>query len=368
MREYLVTLLIAASIAYVVTPFVRSLAIKAGAVAGIRDRDIHTTPTPRWGGLAMWIGMAVTFAMVNHLSLVGKSFTRESMGIFLAATFLVALGLIDDRFELDALTKLAGQALAAGILLMNGVQIFWLPINGVVTIPASIGQLLTVVIVLVTINAVNFIDGLDGLASGVVAISGAAFFAFAYLLAVIYGFSRAGAPSLITAVIIGVCVGFLPHNVYPAKIFMGDSGSMLLGLLLAASAITLTGQIDPNAISAEKLGPTLLPLLLPLAVLAIPLIDLFSAVIRRLRAGKSPFASDKEHIHHRIMRAGNTQARTALIMYLWTATISFPVSISAFTPGWVAILVAAVLLTFTILFSKRVPQPKNSIMSEVVEP
>lgn len=355
MREYLVTLLLAASIAYVVTPFVRSWAIKLGAVAAIRARDIHTTPTPRWGGLAMWIGMAATFAMVNHLSLVGKSFTRESMGIFLAASFLVLLGMIDDRFELDALTKLAGQAVAAGILLLNGVQIFWLPINGVITIPASIGQLLTVVIVVITINAVNFIDGLDGLAAGIVAISGAAFFAFAYLLAVIYGFSRAGAPSLITAIIIGVCIGFLPHNLYPAKIFMGDSGSMLLGLLLAASAITLTGQIDPNAISAEKLGPTLLPLLLPLAVLALPLIDLFSAIIRRLRAGKSPFASDKEHIHHRIMRAGNTQARTALIMYFWTATIAFPVSISAFTPLWVAAIVALVMFAFTLTFSRRIP-------------
>lgn len=137
---------------------------------------------------------------------------------------------------------------------------------------------------------------------------------------------------------------------------MGDSGSMLLGLLLAASAITLTGQIDPNAISAEKLGPTLLPLALPLAVLAIPLIDLFSAIIRRLRAGKSPFASDKEHLHHRIMRSGNTQARTALIMYFWTATIAFPVSISAFTPLWVAAAVFAALLTFTVMFQKQRPE------------
>jgi UDP-GlcNAc:undecaprenyl-phosphate GlcNAc-1-phosphate transferase len=356
MREYLVTLLLAAVVCYVVTPFVKSAAIKLGVVSKIRERDVHTTPTPRWGGVAMWIGMAVTFAMVHHLSLVGKSFTRESIGIFLAATFLVLLGMVDDRFELDALTKLAGQALAAGILLIYGVQIFWLPINGVVTLPPSIGQLLTIIIVLVTINAVNFIDGLDGLAAGIVAISGAAFFAFAYLLAVIYGFSRAGSPSLITAIIIGVCLGFLPHNAYPAKIFMGDSGSMLLGLLLAASAITLTGQIDPNAISAEKLGPTLLPLALPLAVLAIPLIDLFAAIVRRLRAGKSPFAADNEHIHHRIMRSGNTQSRTALIMYFWTATIAFPVSISAFTPLWVAGAVFASLLVFTIIFQRQRPE------------
>ena len=352
MREYLVTLLLAAALCYVVTPFVRSLAIKVGAVAQIRTRDIHTTPTPRWGGLAMWIAMALTFAMVNHLSLVGKSFGRESLGIFLAATLLVAIGLVDDRFELDALTKLAGQALAAGILLIFGIQVLWLPINGVITLPPSIGQLVTVMIVLVTINAVNFIDGLDGLAAGIVAISGAAFFAFAYLLAVIYGFSRAGAPSLITAVIIGVCIGFLPHNVHPAKIFMGDSGSMFLGLLLAASAITLTGQIDPNAISAEKLGPTLLPLMLPFAVLAIPLIDLFSAIFRRLRAGQSPFSSDKEHLHHRILRAGNTHLRTTLIMYLWTATIAFPVVVSAFAQLWVAAIVAGAMLAFTLYYSK----------------
>jgi UDP-GlcNAc:undecaprenyl-phosphate GlcNAc-1-phosphate transferase len=263
------------------------------------------------------------------------------------------MGLIDDRFELDALTKLAGQALAAGILLLYGIQVLWLPINGVITLPPSIGQLVTVLIVLITINAVNFIDGLDGLAAGVVAISGAAFFAFAYLLAVIYGFNRAGAPSLITAVIIGLCLGFLPHNAHPAKIFMGDSGSMFLGLLLAASAITLTGQIDPNAISAEKLGPTLLPLALPFAVLAIPLIDLFSSIIRRLRAGQSPFSADKEHLHHRIMRAGNSQMRTAAILYLWTATIAFPVVVSAFAPLWASAIVAGLMLSFTIFYSRN---------------
>jgi UDP-GlcNAc:undecaprenyl-phosphate GlcNAc-1-phosphate transferase len=282
MREYLITLLISAALCYFITPFVRKFAIRFGAVADIRSRDIHTLPTPRWGGVAMWLAMALTFLIVNNLPLVGKSFGHETLGIFLAATFVVLLGMADDRFQLDALTKLAGQALAAGILLIYGIQILWVPINGVITLPASIGQLITVLIVLVTINAVNFIDGMDGLAAGIVAIAGIAFFAFAYLLAVDYGFSRAGAPSLTTAVLIGVCIGFLPHNAHPAKIFMGDSGSMLLGLLLAAASITLTGQIDPNAISAEKLGPTLLPLLLPLAVLAIPLADLVLAVLRRL--------------------------------------------------------------------------------------
>ena len=352
MREYLVTLLLAAAICYVVTPFVRTWAIKFGAVAAIRQRDIHTTPTPRWGGVAMWIAMTITFLIVGNLSLVGKSFGHDAQGIFLAGTFLVLLGMADDRYELDAITKLAGQAMAAGILLLYGIQVLWLPINGVTTLPPSIGQLVTVLAVLVTINAANFIDGLDGLAAGVVAISGVAFFAFAYLLAVIYGFSRAGAPSLITAVTIGICLGFLPHNTNPARIFMGDSGSMFLGLLLASSAITLTGQVDPNAITAESLGPALLPLLLPFAVLAIPLIDLSLAIIRRIRAGKSPFSSDKEHLHHRIMRAGNTQIRTAAILYLWTATIAFPVTVSAFAPIWLSAIVAGLMLAFTIRFSR----------------
>ena len=352
MREYLITALLAAVLCYLVTPFVRTLAQKMGAVANVRSRDVHTLPTPRWGGLAMWISMSLTFLIVDHLSLVGKSFGHELVGIFLASTFIIILGMADDRYQLDALTKLAGQALAAGILLLYGIQILWLPINGVITLPPSIGQLLTVIIVLVTINAVNFIDGLDGLASGIIAISSASFFAFAYLLAVVYGFSRAGSPSLVTAVIIGVCIGFLPHNYFPAKIFMGDSGSMFLGLLLAASAITLTGQVDANAISAENSGPTLLPLLLPFAVLAIPLADLVLAVIRRLISGRSPFAPDKEHLHHRLLTAGNSHKKTVLIMYLWTATLAVPVTVAAFTSLWIAVLAALVLGSLSLLLTK----------------
>jgi len=329
MREYLVTLLISAALCYLVTPFVRTQAIRFGAVAQIRGRDIHTTPTARWGGVAMWMAMAVTFMIVNHLPLVGKSFGHESQGIFLAATVIVLLGMADDRFQLDALTKLAGQVFVASILLLYGIQILWLPINGVITLPPSIGQLVTVLIVVITINAVNFIDGMDGLAAGIVAIAGIAFFAFAYLLAIDFGFSRAGAPSLITAVLVGICIGFLPHNAHPARIFMGDSGSMLLGLLLASAAITLTGQVDPNAISAESAGPTLLPLLLPFAVLAIPLADLLLAVGRRVKAGKSPFAPDNEHLHHRLL------------------------TVLAFAPWWVALITALSLISITLLISRK---------------
>jgi UDP-GlcNAc:undecaprenyl-phosphate GlcNAc-1-phosphate transferase len=346
-------MLLAAAICYLVTPYVETYALRFGAIARVRTRDIHTETTPRWGGVSMWFATSFTFAVVSHLPLVGKSFGREAQGIFLAATFVVLLGMIDDRYELDALTKLAGQTVAAGILLTFGVQLLWLPINGLITLPPSIGQFLTVMVILVAINAVNFIDGMDGLASGVVAVAATSFFIFAYVLAVVYGFSRAGAPSTFSAVLIGVCVGFLPHNAYPAKIFMGDSGSMFLGLMLGAAAITLTGQFDPNAISSESTGPTFLPLLLPFAVLAIPLVDFAMAVIRRVRAGRSPFAPDNEHLHHRLFRAGNSQIRTVIIMYLWTAAIAFPVTTWAFAPLWVAVLVGAVFGLGSILLTKR---------------
>jgi UDP-GlcNAc:undecaprenyl-phosphate GlcNAc-1-phosphate transferase len=353
MREYSLTLLIAATLTYMLTPIVRRLALRYRAVARVRDRDIHTEETARWGGVAMWLATGLTLIAVQNLELVGKAYSRELLGIFVAASFVLLIGILDDRFELDSITKLAGQGLAAGILLHFGIQLLWLPINGILVLPANIGQLLTVLIVIVIINAVNFIDGLDGLAAGIVAISAASFFGFAYLLAVENGFSRAGAPSLATAIVIGLCLGFLPHNIYPARIFMGDSGSMFLGLLLAASAITLMGQIDANAVFSEDIGPALLPLILPFAVLAVPLLDFALAILRRIKKGKSPFAPDKEHLHHKLMKYGNSQQRTAVILYFATAMLAIPAMLSAFIPLWLALLSGVALLLVALVITKR---------------
>jgi UDP-GlcNAc:undecaprenyl-phosphate GlcNAc-1-phosphate transferase len=359
MREYLVTVLLAAIITYLITPFVREVAIKFGAVAAIRSRDIHIKPTPSWGGLAMWLSMALTLVIANYLPLMHKSFGREATGIFLSGTFILLIGLLDDRFDLDPMTKFAGQALASGILLIYGVQILWLPINGITTLPTNIGQLLTVIFVMVVVNAINFVDGLDGLATGIVMICAASFFAFSYLLAVINGLNRAGAPSLITAVVIGLCLGFLPHNFYPAQIFMGDSGAMFLGLLISASAITLTGQVDATAITEENSGNVLLPLLLPFAILAIPLLDFLMAIIRRVKAGRSPFDADREHLHHRIMRLGLTQQSTTIILYMWTAMFALPTVIAAFTPLWVALIVGFVIFILSIITIKHSRNSSN---------
>jgi len=352
MREYLVTVLLAAIITYLITPLVRDIAIKFGAVTAIRARDVHIAPTPRWGGLAMWLAMALTLVIANYLPLVHKSFGQDATGIFLSGSFILFLGLLDDRFDLDPITKFAGQALAAGILLIYGVQILWLPINGITTLPTNIGQLLTVLFVMVVINAINFIDGLDGLATGIVMICAASFFAFSYLLAVINGLNRAGAPSLITAVVIGLCLGFLPHNFHPAQIFMGDSGAMFLGLLISASAITLTGQVDASAITEENGGTALLPLLLPFTILAIPLIDFVMAILRRVKAGRSPFTADREHLHHRIMRMGVSQQRTTVILYLWTAMFAIPTVTAAFVPIWIALICGVLIFLISIIVIK----------------
>jgi UDP-GlcNAc:undecaprenyl-phosphate GlcNAc-1-phosphate transferase len=359
-REYLLTIALAATLCYLITPFIKILAMRAGAFINLRSRDTHSVITPRWGGIGMWISMSLTFLVVNHLPLVAKSFGREATGIFLAGTFIMILGALDDMYDLDSITKFAGQAVAGGILLLHGVQILWLPINGIYILPPSIGQLLTIFFVMVVINAVNFVDGLDGLATGIVAICAMAFFGFSYLLAVVNGLNRAGAPSLITAVIIGICIGFLPHNYHPARIFMGDSGAMFLGLLLSASAITLTGQIDLNAITNKGSSSPLLPLLLPFSILAIPLIDLAMAVIRRVRAGRSPFAADKEHLHHKLLSMGNSHRRTSAILYSWTAMFAFPTVVAAFAPIWVALAVGLAIFLFSVALIRK-SLVKNSV-------
>lgn len=353
MREFLLTIALAATLTYLITPFIKDLAMKAGAYMHLRNRDTHTKVTPRWGGIGMWLAMAITFLIVSHLPLVAKSFGREATGIFLAGTFIMILGALDDLYDLDSITKFAGQAVAGGILLLHGVQILWLPINGIYILPPSIGQVLTIVFVMVVINAINFVDGLDGLATGIVAICAAAFFGFSYLLAVVNGLNRAGAPSLITAIIIGVCIGFLPHNYHPARIFMGDSGAMFLGLLLSSAAITLTGQIDVNAITQERSSSALLPLLLPFTILAIPLLDLVLAVIRRVRAGRSPFAADKEHLHHKLLSMGNSHRRTSAILYSWTAMFAFPTVVAAFAPLWIALGFGLLIFAFSFLLVKK---------------
>jgi UDP-GlcNAc:undecaprenyl-phosphate GlcNAc-1-phosphate transferase len=352
-RVYLFVMLVGAAATYLCTPLARRLAERSRAMTPVRDRDVHSVPTPRLGGLAMLAGVAASFAVASQVPFLDGVFASRGPWAILGAGSLVCLlGVADDIWGLDPFTKLAGQALAAGLLAWQGVQLVSLPVGGVTVGSGAMFLLLTVGAVVVTINAVNFVDGLDGLAAGVMAIGGAAFFVYTYLLT--RGTNAddySSLASLVVAALVGSCLGFLPHNFNPARIFMGDSGAMLLGLLLASSAIAVTGQVDPTVVSDAQVVPAFFPVLLPVAVLLLPLTDLLLAVVRRLRAGQSPFAADRLHLHHRLLDLGHTHARAVLIMYLWTAVMAFGAVSLAFVPlatglpVWAAAILVALLLT-----------------------
>lgn len=327
MREYLLTLLVAAAVTYLLTSVVRRFAMATGAMTQVRDRDVHAIPTPSLGGLAMYGGLAAALLMTSELPRLKIVFEDSTwIAVLLGGGLIVLIGLIDDRFGMGALTKLAGQVAAAGILVLGGVRLLWLPMPfGPLALSQEQGAVLTVALIVTTINAVNFIDGLDGLAAGIVGIAALAFFSYSYLLSVVEGFERMTDSTLITAILTGMCAGFLPHNFNPARIFMGDTGAMLIGLLLSASAVSLTGQFDTSALTPLDQFPTVLPLLVPVAVMAVPFVDLMLAVVRRTRAGKSPFAPDKQHLHHRLLRIGHSHARAVMIMYFWAALVAFSV-------------------------------------------
>jgi UDP-GlcNAc:undecaprenyl-phosphate GlcNAc-1-phosphate transferase len=335
-REYLLTLCITAAVTYLLTGPVRKFAIVAGAMPEIRARDVHREPTPRLGGIAMFFGLCAGLLVADHLTNLSEVFEKsnEPRALLSGAALIWLIGVLDDKFEIDALIKLGGQMIAAGVMVMQGLTILWLPIPSVgsVALTQWQGTLLTVALVVITINAVNFVDGLDGLAAGMVCIAAAAFFLYAYRIWYSYGIEAAAPATLFSAILMGMCIGFLPHNMHPARIFMGDSGSMLIGLVLAAGAISITGQIDPDALKlfagSEKAAvhqtvPVYIPLLLPLTIIAVPAADLISAIVRRTWRGQSPFAADRGHLHHRLLEIGHSHSRAVWIMYFWSALIAF---------------------------------------------
>lgn len=336
MREYLLTLCVTAAVTYLLTGPVRKFAIVAGAMPEIRARDVHREPTPRLGGIAMFFGLCAGLLVADHLKNLNAVFlnSNEPRALLSGAALIWLIGVLDDKFEIDALIKLGGQMIAAGVMVMQGLTILWLPIPGVglVALTQWQGTLLTVALVVITINAVNFVDGLDGLAAGMVCIASAASFLYAYRIWYSYGIEAAAPATLFAAILMGMCLGFLPHNMHPARIFMGDSGSMLIGLVLAAGAISITGQVDPDAMNlfsgserntVHQMVPVYIPLLLPLTIIAIPAADLVLAIVRRTWRGQSPFAADRGHLHHRLLEVGHSHSRAVLIMYFWCALIAF---------------------------------------------
>ncbi|MDQ8702094.1 MraY family glycosyltransferase [Streptomyces sp. LHD-70] len=369
MREYLLTLCVTAAVTYLLTGPVRKFAIVAGAMPEIRARDVHREPTPRLGGIAMFFGLCAGLLVADHLQNLNEVFenSNEPRALLSGAAVIWLIGVLDDKFEIDALIKLGGQMIAAGVMVMQGLTILWLPVPGVgsVSLSDQQGTLLTVALVLITINAVNFVDGLDGLAAGMVCIAAAAFFLYAYRIWFSYGIESAAPATLFAAILMGMCLGFLPHNMHPARIFMGDSGSMLIGLVLAAGAISITGQVDPDAMNlfagsersaVHQTVPVYIPLLLPLTIIAVPAADLILAVVRRTWRGQSPFAADRGHLHHRLLEIGHSHSRAVLIMYFWSALIAFGALAYSVHSASMWIVLVVVVLSFVGLVLLLLPR------------
>jgi UDP-GlcNAc:undecaprenyl-phosphate GlcNAc-1-phosphate transferase len=339
-----------------------------GASHAARDRDVHVEPTPLLGGLAMYGGLAAGLLVAYRLGHLASVFagTRMASGLLLAGGVIVVIGFVDDRWGMGALSKLAAQAAAGVILVWSGAVVAWLPApgRGTLSLDSNEQTALTILVVVVTINAVNFIDGLDGLAAGVVGIGAAAFFAYYYTLTRRLGLSDLTGPALASAVLGGVCLGFLPHNFHPAKIFMGDTGSMLLGLLLAYAPISSSASLDPSSLT----NPTaygggvpnrfagVLPLLLPAAIVLIPYADLVLAVVRRMRAGQSPFAADMKHLHHRLLDIGHSQRASVMIMYLWAVLFSGTVVLLSIMRTRLLVLAAVTVAAVLILLLASLPR------------
>ncbi|MBN2026933.1 MAG: undecaprenyl/decaprenyl-phosphate alpha-N-acetylglucosaminyl 1-phosphate transferase [Actinobacteria bacterium] len=320
---YVLAFAVSLVLVLVLTPQARRLAMWLGAVDMPHDRKVHENPTPTLGGVAIFLAVIISLllskivvsyssAMAKPQGMVDALSSYQLLGIILAATFIAVLGAIDDMRHLSPWMKLAGQVMAALVLVSFGVEIstIALPRGNVIDLTASpiLSILLTVVWMVAFTNIINLIDGLDGLAAGIAFISAGAFF--------FYG-SRVGAdPNTLQAMVIsaavgGACLGFLRYNFNPANIFMGDSGAQFLGFILGA--ISIQGILKRTAVAT---------LFTPIIILAVPIMDTGLAILRRARKGRPFHYADKEHIHHRLLYIGHTQRQAVLIIYLWTAILT----------------------------------------------
>lgn len=367
MREYLLVFLAAAVVSYLLCVFARELAMRTGAVAEVRDRDVHAIPIPYFGGVAMLGGLGAGFLVAHQLPFLSRSqpaVFHDAGVVLIGGAIICTVGVLDDLIELDALTKFGGQIVAAGFLVVNDVQLWSLRLPGVgqLSLDPTQAMLFSVVLVVGTVNAINFVDGLDGLAGGMVAIGAVAFFAFSYRLADVNGYTLGITAALLCACLGGACVGFLPHNFFPARIFMGDSGSMLLGLVLSGSALSLTGQfagVQLNQSADFNAGNWLvimMPILLPISILVVPFLDLVLAVVRRTRRGQMFYQPDKEHLHHRLLEFGHSQRVAVIIMWLWSGLVAFGAVLVSLYASVLSIVVTLLWAALTLVLTFALPR------------
>ncbi len=347
--------LTAALVSFATVPLTARLAGRVGAVAVPVDRKVHERPTPQLGGLGILLGVLAGLAVGWRLDGFDAIFDAPTVpvGVAIAAVVVYGVGMVDDIREISAPAKTAGTVLGGSILNVAGVSVllFRFPPAGLISLSPDWAALVTVLFVVGMCQAINLIDGLDGLAAGIVAIAAFSIFLFADELSSTGELAPDNVAPLVALATAGACLGFLPHNVNPASVFMGDGGALLLGLLMAASSIAVGG--NSIADSASQTFFFFAPLFIPLIILGVPLFDMAFAIVRRVRKGSSFAEADKGHLHHRLMDLGHGQRRSVAILWGWTALLSGLVLYPVYTEsddGILPIGIAALALALYTIF------------------
>ena len=374
LRDFALIFGVAAVVTLVATPIVRWLALRTGAVVVPDERRVHLRPTPTIGGAAMLAGFLAGMAAAWRLDAFASVFSdsTEPLGLVIAAVLIFVVGAVDDLKEVSAPAKMAGIVLSASVLVLSGISIlvFRVPFGGLLILAPDLSYLISVIWVIGMANAVNLIDGLDGLAAGIVAIASGTFFVYAVVLGREDLLLDGNPGALIAVIVLGMCIGFLPWNVHPARIFMGDAGALMLGLLMAASTMVVGGRTEQ-----EFSGQTFFffaPLIIPLVILGVPILDTAFAIVRRAKKGSNPATADKDHLHHRLMRIGHGHRRTVVILWAWTAVLSGFVLYPTLTGEGDAVVpvgvVALALLLFTVMHPEVRRARRDSARREEASP
>ncbi len=365
---YLLVGAAAALVTFLVTPLVGRGARRLGWVYHPNERTVHTTPMPDVGGIALFVGLVVAFAVARLMDGCDPLFARNSepLGVVLAAGVIFLVGLVDDVRDLSAPAKVMGTVAAAMVLVWYGVTMYYfkLPFLDVTILSDDLIPLVTVLWLLGMTSAINLIDGLDGLAAGIVAIGAFSFFLYSYRLGELGLLTQPNIGPLVAIVTVGICIGFLPHNFSPARIFMGDGGALLLGLLMAVSTSVVGGRAEDTQRYPGQAYFFLAPLFIPLIILGVPILDTLWAILRRARQGQGVATADKGHLHHRLMEMGHGQRRSVLILWGWTALLSAFVLYPVLTGGSVAYVPIGALMIVLALYTVLHPQIRAQRGSE----
>ncbi len=367
MAGYAVVFAVAAFTTLILTPFVRRLAVRTGAIVAPTARGVHTKAIPTLGGAAMFVGFLLAMAVASQMGQFNEMFngSSEPAGLMLGAAVMFAVGALDDLRDVSPPAKIAGMVLAGSLLSLFGVSMlfFRVPFAGqdTVVLSADLAPLVTVIVVVVFANAINLIDGLDGLAAGIVIIAGSALFLYSDRLFKDGFLEGSNIAPLVAVIAVGICIGFLPYNFNPARIFMGDAGALFLGLLLATTTITVGGRADYQYSANTYFFYA--PLFIPIVILGVPIIDTAFSVVRRVARGRSIAIADKDHLHHRLMRLGHGPRRTVVILWLWTALLSGLALVPAYTNEGNALVpfgvMALALLLYALFFPGRHDVPAD---------